>query len=583
MGLVGRVWAEFGGDASQLKKAAQESKAALNDVKSAGAEAGDSFGKIALGATAAVAALVAAAKVTQEVFEFTSEGAQIASLEGASKRLALNYGANMRSIVSSVQSASFNTITEYDAMKSANLALTMNVSRNASEIGNLMEIAIERGRAFGLTTEEAFERLVRGIGRRSTKVLDDLGFTANAISINKEYAESIGVSTQALTDQDKVRALALDILRQGNEELANQGGLQQDISTGYQQITANITDWWNTRKAAAAYALAPLFMGNEEVNQIYEQDKALAVMTGSYEDYVQAVNRANLLRGKTPGVTSFDTTKLPSMTEEEFFLNQYQMMDGIPPIIDDVTNSFVELTAEQMISVGMTGEITKSQEAYAAAMKKAGSNTEKQTSAFNDLNESYEDFIMSALDSMGVGAEASLGVAYAFGEIDDKSLIVFGAINKINQMFETGSEQWIQAMVAVRDGIEDIDSVQLKDKSMAIRINYFINGILRFPAGGLSNVFTPSTMAQSQNMAGYGFYKGMHGGSFVGMAHGGIVPPGFSNDGMPVMVSSGERLEVTPAGNKNIENNEMSSMMASLQFTLDGLPGKIKEAVQTIV
>ena len=49
----------------------------------------------------------------------------------------------------------------------------------------------------------------------------------------------------------------------------------------------------------------------------------------------------------------------------------------------------------------------------------------------------------------------------------------------------------------------------------------------------------------------------MHGGSFIGMQHGGIVPPGYSNDGMPIFISSGERVDVTPAGNVNkVNKNE---------------------------
>jgi hypothetical protein len=43
-----------------------------------------------------------------------------------------------------------------------------------------------------------------------------------------------------------------------------------------------------------------------------------------------------------------------------------------------------------------------------------------------------------------------------------------------------------------------------------------------------------------------------HGGTFIGGIHGMTVPPGFSNDGMPIFVSSGERVDVTPAGNKSV-------------------------------
>jgi hypothetical protein len=63
-----------------------------------------------------------------------------------------------------------------------------------------------------------------------------------------------------------------------------------------------------------------------------------------------------------------------------------------------------------------------------------------------------------------------------------------------------------------------------------------------------------------EGVAGGGGRGGMHGGSFIGMQHGGIVPPGFSNDGMPIWVSSGERVDVTPAGNKSVNGQTSNTL-----------------------
>lgn len=75
----------------------------------------------------------------------------------------------------------------------------------------------------------------------------------------------------------------------------------------------------------------------------------------------------------------------------------------------------------------------------------------------------------------------------------------------------------------------------------------------------------------------------VHGGSVYGGQHGMVVPPGFANDSMPVMVSSGERLDVTPAGNKSVENDELRTMIAQLNYTLEKLPVTLRDEMQRIM
>ena len=71
----------------------------------------------------------------------------------------------------------------------------------------------------------------------------------------------------------------------------------------------------------------------------------------------------------------------------------------------------------------------------------------------------------------------------------------------------------------------------------------------------------------------------MHGGTFVNLAHGGIVAPGYSNDGMMVNVSSGEQLEVTPAGNKDITESALLAEMQGLRADMEALPLMLRDAV----
>ena len=615
MGQVGNVWVDIGGDASGLKRAAQEGQAAVEDLKKVAQQklglsgvsdefvrlnkdlltgfsqtqnsanaASTSVSSLALaftGLNQAIHVVKQAIGALEDAWDFLEEGSRLSSLEQASYRLAQAYDANMISIVASIKEASFNTITEYDAMKAANLAMTMGISTNASEISNLMEISIERGRAFGLTTEEAFDRITRGIGRRSTRILDDLGFTANAIEANRVYAESLGISTKELTDDMKVRALFNQILEEGNAELEKQGGLTKDISTPYQKLATSFKTLMNEAKVGASYLFGQFISSPEETVKYEEQLSSQLVKKGAgYAAYFLSQWRLAIAADEQM-VTGITYLSKSQYTEAQRWYGMANMQaQGAQQSVNNYSSALEGLNSEMALEIGLAGDLAAAQETYDEAMKKAGRSTKKQQAAINDLNESYEDFILNTLQSLEVAPEATIGIAYAFGEIDDQSLAAFGAINKINEMFEVGSDDWINALENVKNRMGDLADLQIGDKSatITIYIRYLTSGSLSSGQAAEAGRLTGQYNQWVQENIG-----GMHGGSFVGLQHGGIVPPGFSNDGFPLMVSSGERVDVTPAGNKIVDNEILSKKMDDLISVMRGLPVEIRDNLRMMV
>ena len=557
MAKIADLYADIRANTSGLQKGLNDAKSWLkgfgDDVKGAEGSSVDSFMSI-VGAVSKVTAAIIAAK---KVYDFSAEGAQIASLEMASYKLAKSYGANMRDIVVSLKDASFNTISEYEAMKSANLAMTMGVTANADEIGNLLQIAMMRARAFGLTTEEAFNRITVGIGRRSIKVLDDLGFNI------------VGATS--------VQDLFNKVLEQGNKELADMGGLAVDVSTGYQRVSTVYKDFMNEVKMNAGYGFMPFVTSPEETREINKQRADLALLTGSYKDYL-AAKYAEMGVG---GVTGPKNLDVRIMTEREFAIELAMRAKNEAyreniAVQEELTESNQTYNTELHLQAGLSNDVANAQARYSAEMEKAGRNTTKQAAALDNLNESYEDFILSTMGDLGASSEATMGVAYAFGEIDDSSVAVFSAIKGIVDL-GLGAVETANRMVALNGRIQDLNDVQLADKSMTIRVNYLISGWFgAFP--GMTRVGTSKQGVGGGPSAIESEFK--HGGTVYGGIHGMIVPPGFSNDGMPVMVSSGERLDVTPAGNKGGGDIELAGLIADLKYTMEGLPRIIRDAVQ---
>jgi len=189
---LGKVKSALGGMSSA-------SSDATKNTESLGRTAGLTFSKI----SGYIAAATAAIYAMKKVWDFAKEGASMMAVEETSRKLATSMGSNLGKIVSSIQEASLGTISYYDAVQSASNALMLGLGADADKLANLMQIAALRGRAMGLTTTQAFSDMVRGIGRLSPLILDNLGVVIDAENRYKAYAAAIGKTAAQLTSAEK--------------------------------------------------------------------------------------------------------------------------------------------------------------------------------------------------------------------------------------------------------------------------------------------------------------------------------------------------------------------------------------------
>ena len=104
------------------------------------------------------------------------------------------------------------TITQYDLMLTANRAMLLGVADSAEEMSQLMEIAAVRGRAMGLSTTQAFNDIVTGLGRESKLILDNLGIRGRPGGAHASYAARIGKTAAELTDVERKQALVNQVI-----------------------------------------------------------------------------------------------------------------------------------------------------------------------------------------------------------------------------------------------------------------------------------------------------------------------------------------------------------------------------------
>ncbi len=188
-------------DVGILIKAKDEASGAIKNVKSSlndlGKSAGDAtslsgaFTQLG-GAIGIAAAAVGAFKVGQVVVDLAQVGAQAQRVEVSFGTLTRQAGISGDALLAAMQKASSGTIANTELMLTANRALALGVADSADEMSQLMQVAIARGKALGLSAQQAFNDLVTGIGRMSPLILDNLGIITGGEKVFNDYAAGIG-------------------------------------------------------------------------------------------------------------------------------------------------------------------------------------------------------------------------------------------------------------------------------------------------------------------------------------------------------------------------------------------------------
>ena len=146
------------------------------------------------------------------IVSFVEKSAKIEGLERSFRSLTRGIGGSEKSL-GKLREAVNNTVNDTDLMTQANNAMMLGVVKSDDEMAQLFDTAQRLGKAVGVDATNAVNSLVTGMGRQSKLMLDNLGITLDTNKAYEKYAEKIGVSVSALSDQEKKIAFNEEVLR----------------------------------------------------------------------------------------------------------------------------------------------------------------------------------------------------------------------------------------------------------------------------------------------------------------------------------------------------------------------------------
>jgi len=241
----------------------------LNQLEKSGVDAGAGAAKGAegfesfAGKLVAVQAGIGIAKEAigglKEVWDFAKEGAANQQIAASFERTAKSIGANAEDIVARLDEAAKSTIDDEDLMQASTRALTLGVAKSGDDLVNIMKVARGAALQFGGDAGQAFESINYAIGNLAPRALKQYGIIVSLKEANDAYAKSIGVSVEALTEEQQRQALLNAVLAQGAKnfgDVGNQAATTAEKMKAVETRVANLTD---SVKEFAATGFATIF------------------------------------------------------------------------------------------------------------------------------------------------------------------------------------------------------------------------------------------------------------------------------------------------------------------------------------
>jgi hypothetical protein len=207
-GKVGLGAKKAGDGLDAMAKGARNADRNTKGVAQASANGTKNFSKMAQGMgglVGAYATFAASVFALSAAFNFLKNAADIQVLEQSQIQFAQNSGIAMQSLTGKLREASKGMLDFQTAASASAMGLAKGFS--SEQMAKMADGALKVSNVLGRDFNDAFNRLTKGVSKAEPELLDELGITLRLETAKKKYAESLGISADALTTADQSQAV----------------------------------------------------------------------------------------------------------------------------------------------------------------------------------------------------------------------------------------------------------------------------------------------------------------------------------------------------------------------------------------
>lgn len=562
MKIVGQIKAILGLDKKPfeqgIKGAEKSTSAFANSVKKIGGLIGGAF-------------------AVSKIISFAKEASKLAGeAEGIRQAYSKISNSNIESLRKSVK----GTVSDMELMRSTVEAATLGL--DASKMPELFAFAAQRAKETGQSVDYLVDSIVKGIGRKSPLILDNLGISAIALK------EAMGGVSLAEASVEQVTAAVAEIAREATgslDEFANSALTTKEKTEQLQAETDNLKvafgNLVNEIVGAASPALRKItkeltselndlstVVGSDKLSGWQKFSTVMGVFTGNAATAKKAAeilkNEETELAGQTENATeaikkqgeatppvikniawykeqitalkkSIDETLPSHEAERQAIYDKIRAYEDIVDASKDVRKAGSDLVPQKLEGLTPTINVDPIKAALADVTTSFISQQEimrAQSQANFTLMEGYmrgyyQTQLTQASETFGSIGQIMGGVSELYKAQKDSELAKAEQIAKQ----QGKSEQWLAKRKA------DINKKYAKKErqlALAMAIVNTAQGVTKALAqGGVAGIVLGALVAAAGAVQIATIQS-------QGMAKGGIVPAGFPNDTYPAALSSGE-------------------------------------------
>jgi hypothetical protein len=186
-----------------------------------------------------------------------SHGADVADVQAHFDGLNTAIGNNAKTMLGTLAQATGHTISNFDLMKSANLAMADGVRLTEQQFGTLGRAARVLADQTGGDTKEAFDTLLDAMESGKTKALKSIGVTIDQTQALTNYAAAHHKLAADLNETEKREASQAAILQALEGRLKQTGDAQDDFADAVARGKTSVTNF--TDDLSVAIANSPVF------------------------------------------------------------------------------------------------------------------------------------------------------------------------------------------------------------------------------------------------------------------------------------------------------------------------------------
>lgn len=180
------------------------------------------FKNVAAGAAVVGGAVIA---MGAGIYALGQRGSDVLNVTGAFQKLTTAAGLSYDLMLTEGRQATRGMISDYDLMLNANRLLGAQLPITESQFATMSRQAIALGRSVGKDAAESLDRLAMGLSKVEPELLDEINLKVDAVAANKAMAQSLGISTEALSSQQRQIAFVNAVMEQMATRTATMGDL----------------------------------------------------------------------------------------------------------------------------------------------------------------------------------------------------------------------------------------------------------------------------------------------------------------------------------------------------------------------